>query len=351
MFLYDSTLRVPWIIRAPGLVPKGRRVPGPVSTVDLAPTVLDLLGLPTLPAAQGSSLVPRIEGRLPDNEAVAFAVSYMPRIEFGWSELRMARDTRFKYVQAPREELYDLVDDPRELRNLASVEVDRARGMAAAIERWVETTTADRGTDADHPLSPAEVERLRSLGYLAQISEPLDGEYSGGLDPKDGMEYSIRVEEARAARLAGDNERAIVILEEVLRADPTNNAALGMLLKSLIEVKRFDDAERVALSAIETQERARNLPPTFLRQSRVRLAALYHLQGRESEAEVAFREALERWGADDRRAGVSLQGIRTAVAPDTALRVFDKLLETEPDHPVALTGKEEIDVARGVRER
>jgi tetratricopeptide (TPR) repeat protein len=295
--------------------------------------------------------VPRIEGRSTTGDEVVFAESTMPRIEFGWSELRMARDARFKYVQAPREELYDLVDDPRELRNLASVEVDRARGMAAAIERWVETTTADRGTDADHPLSPAEVERLRSLGYLAQISEPLDGEYSGGLDPKDGMEYSIRVEEARAARLAGDNERAIVILEEVLRADPTNNAALGMLLKSLIEVKRFDDAERVALSAIETQERARNLPPTFLRQSRVRLAALYHLQGRESEAEVAFREALERWGADDRRAGVSLQGIRTAVAPDTALRVFDKLLETEPDHPVALTGKEEIDVARGVRER
>jgi arylsulfatase A-like enzyme/Flp pilus assembly protein TadD len=350
VFLYEAAMHVPWMIRAPGLVPQGKRVSGPVSTADLTPTVLDLLGLPPLPGAQGESLVPRIEGRSTTGDEVVFAESTMPRIEFGWSELRMARDVRFKYVQAPREELYDLADDPHELRNLASVDVERTRRMAAAVEEWVNRTTAAAAPSAQRSLSSEELERLRSLGYLAGDAIGREDGALAGLDPKDGMEYSIRVEEARLLRAAGELERAIPILEEVLHQDPTHSLAVGMLLKSYVEVERYEDAERAALAAIEAGKRASRMPSNFLRQNRLRLAALYHLQGRESEAASAYREALEGWVADDSVTSMSLQGLKTAVGPDVALQVFDGLLETDPDHPVALSGKMEIELARGDRE-
>jgi len=350
VFLYEGAMRVPWMIRAPGLVPRGKRISGPVSTVDLAPTILDLLALPALPDAQGASLVPRIEGRDGDSDGVVFGESFMPRIEFGWSELRMARDARFKYIQAPREELYDLVDDPHELENLASVEVERARRMAATLEAWVEATTDDSAAGAARELSAEELGRLRSLGYLGGDAVGQGDDGFIGLDPKDGMEYSIRVEEARLARSEGEPERAIEILEGVLREDTTNSLAVGMLLKTYVELERYDAAERAALRAIEAGRQASHMPSTFLRQTRLRLAALYHLQGRESEAAAAYREALEGWVADDSSTALSLPGLKTAVGPELALRVFDALLETDPDHPVALSGKMEIELARGDRE-
>jgi len=350
VFLYEAAMHVPWMMRAPGLLPQGKRISGPVSTVDLAPTILDLLALPALPDAQGVSLVPRIEGRDGDRDEVVFGESYMPRIEFGWSELRMARDARFKYIQAPREELYDLVDDPHEQRNLVSVEVERARAMAAAVERWVEATTDENTAGAERGLSPEELERLRGLGYLAGGAVGQGDGALTGLDPKDGMEYSVRVEEARLARSAGERERAIAILEGVLREDSTNSLAVGMLLKTYVEAERYDDAERVALASIEAGKQASHMPSTFLRQTRLRLAALYHVQGRGSDAAAAYREALEGWVADDSTTAISLQGLKTAVGPEIALQVFDGLLETDPDHPVALSGKMEIELARGDRD-
>ena len=114
VFLYEGALRVPMMIRAPGRVPVGSVVHGPAGLVDLAPTLLELAGMKPTPGTEGRSLLPRILGRDDGRDAPVFAETYMPRIEFGWSELHMVRDERFKYILAPRPELYDLKDDPKE---------------------------------------------------------------------------------------------------------------------------------------------------------------------------------------------------------------------------------------------
>lgn len=344
IFLYDSAVRVPMMIRAPRLVPEGHSVAEQVSTLDLAPTIVELLGLPPLETAQGKSLVSRIDGDSRPAEVV-FAETLMPRLEFGWSELRMVQDERFKYIQAPREELYDLAEDPGELHNLATIEEQRTRRMADLLVAWVRDTESHDGSVAQRQLSAEELERLRSLGYLAGSEGGLSATVTG-IDPKDALGVSERLFEAEALVREGNREGAIPVLETVVAESPANPVATSLLIKILVDLGKLERAEALARSTLTA---ALTAPPAegFLRQTRLRLAAVLHLQGREEEAEVAYREALEAWGLDD--STTPLFGERTAVAPETARRVFEGLLVEEPGHPIALAGLLEQDLEAGDR--
>ena len=131
IFVYESVLRVPLIVRAPGIRP--RRVGDLASLVDVFPTVLDLLGHRQRFVSDGRSLLPAMRGqRLPERSVYAESM-YAER--FGWSPLRMVRDGRFKFIEAPRPELYDLVADRFEQRNLAAQRAPVAAAMRADLER------------------------------------------------------------------------------------------------------------------------------------------------------------------------------------------------------------------------
>jgi arylsulfatase A-like enzyme/predicted Zn-dependent protease len=344
IFLYESAMRVPMILRAPGLVPDGARIAGPVSTVDLAPTILELLDLPPLPDAQGRSLVDLMRGDEDASDAVVFAETVMPRLEFGWSELRMARDGRFKYIQAPREELYDLVEDPEELHNLAGIEEERRRALADRLATWVGETDVEEAAGAERALSEEELERLRSLGYLA--GPAVEGGGMTGIDPKDGLGISLRIEEAKKLLDEDDREGAIEILHEVLAESPDNPTATAMMLRTLVQSERLDEAETVAVNAIEAGTAAEGTAPIYLRQTRLRLAVIYHMQGREPEAEQAYLQALDGWIPDTT---ADLPGLMDAVGPDAARRVFDRLLAGDPSHPIALRGLMELQLQAGDR--
>ena len=107
-FVYESTLRVPLIIRGPGIVP-GTRIPVVARSVDLFPTVLELMGVAAPQPARalaGRSLAAVLHGRSKTvDEEPSFAESLTPRIHYGWSELRSVREGRWKYILAPRPEL------------------------------------------------------------------------------------------------------------------------------------------------------------------------------------------------------------------------------------------------------
>src|SRR5437867_2321839 len=108
-FVYQSTLRVPLIATVPWLAAPTRRIGQAVSQVDLMPTALDLLGVAAVSSStvQGRSVVPLLEGKqLPARPIIADCQA--PWLEFGFSPLRVVRDGRWKYIDAPRPELYDL---------------------------------------------------------------------------------------------------------------------------------------------------------------------------------------------------------------------------------------------------
>ncbi len=185
--LYEPTIRVPLIVRYPGLLPRGRRVRGFVQHVDLVPTIMELVGQEWAgDAVDGVSLLPLIAGSESSVRPHVYCEeSYVQR-------KRALRDGRYKYIRAVDgegycrychkvhggvEELYDLRQDPGEGRNLAEMRPEVAARMREQLEETVRLLTAEReregqgprdGTDRA-PLSEEEQRelhgRFRSLGY------------------------------------------------------------------------------------------------------------------------------------------------------------------------------------------
>mgnify|MGYP003379357965 CR=1 FL=1 len=108
-FVYDSTVAVPLVFHLPdSLAPGESRLPARL--VDVAPTVLELVGAPAWPGVDGVSLTALLAGR-PQLLPPALIESQRPWRSYGWAPLRALRAGDLKLVEAPRPELYDLQAD------------------------------------------------------------------------------------------------------------------------------------------------------------------------------------------------------------------------------------------------
>ncbi len=174
-FIYDATLLVPLIIKPPAsaaMTP--RRIDAPVRSVDIAPTVLQFLGIPPAPSMQGSGLLSLMQGKTTTSPTgVAYCESFYPS-EFGWSPLRGVRTGRYKYIDAPKPELYDLASDPQETHNLDQTQHAVALELKSQFDSLVARVTP-KAPPRRTPVSPADAEMLASLGYFAASSGPAAG--------------------------------------------------------------------------------------------------------------------------------------------------------------------------------
>ena len=208
-FIYQSTLHVPLIIHWPQgwKRPPNDRIDEPASLLDVAPTILDALGLPRANEMQGRSL---IAGK---GSGEIYAESLYARNHFGCAALRSLRVGRYKYIDATNPELYDLSNDPLESRNLYSAEQPRAGAMRRRITELL--ATAPSATSRTP--SPDTMNALRSLGYLSgpTASGPLEPR----IDPKDRIGdfelYGQALALASAGRLA-ESSRLLQKLGEKL---------------------------------------------------------------------------------------------------------------------------------------
>lgn len=183
IFIYETVVRIPLIIRTPGVAPY--RVADVVRLVDIMPTVLDLLRLPQ-PTMDGTSVARLLHGKPLDVELDAYSESRYP-LRFGWSPLRAVRAGRHKLIEAPRPELYDLERDPFEERNLYEERQDLARALA----RRLTTLGRIRAGGGEHVVDPVPAEdirqRLASLGYIGSGASGLSMHVEDLPDPKDCM--------------------------------------------------------------------------------------------------------------------------------------------------------------------
>ena len=242
--LYDATLSVPVVLRGPG-VPEGRTVPGVVSTASVCPTLLRLAGLAPNAESDGEDLVARAESSTGGGEV--YAETLATQLDHGWAPLYALRTPEHHFVRAPRPELYDVRDDPREVRNLLP---DAPRPEAAALDAAIARHLA-RGTPLRAASLDAETkEQLRALGYALP-----DGPVAEtGLDPKDGLRLVEVYVDARTAFYAGDLEKAERRARELLAESPASGQT-HMLLSSI--ARRRGDL-RQALAEVE---RAAQLMP------------------------------------------------------------------------------------------
>jgi len=242
VFLYQSTLHVPLIVRAAGRA--ADRVATLARDVDVVPTILDALGLDPAPELEGRSLLGAREGA--PAERTAYAESFYARDHYGWAGLRALRDRRYKYVASPRPELYDLQEDPGETRNLAVERQPLADAMAARLAQL----SAGSAAGAREAVASEAVERLRSLGYVG-ASLP-EAEASDGPAPRDRVASLALFAEVVPRALECLEERAcqagdVGALDRVLAAEP--RYVEGHVLKAKL-LSRLGRA-REAIAAME----------------------------------------------------------------------------------------------------
>jgi len=315
--IYDATQRVPLILSGAGLS-RGKVEQRPARLVDVAPTILSLAGAEPFRDADGLDLL----ANPPDThsqESLGYMETLVPQLDLGWSPLLGVRSARFKYIRAPRPELYDLLEDPREVRNLARARPD----VVAELERGLERRLAN-ARPVEPTLTPDAARRaqLARLGYLtgdAAIPAAELGQV-GGADPKDGLAQVMKLQMAIGLMAADRPEEALALLEaldsggylfDLYRSEAARRAgraeaaerfaraALGQapwvsgvhlaLAEALEEQGRFEEAAR-------SFEEAARLDPASA-EPIVGLGRIAEARGELEQAVVFYRRAADSRGA------------------------------------------------------
>ena len=213
LFLYDATLRVPWIMAGPGIT-ANRAAKTVARSIDVLPTLLDYAGVTSPSPVDGRSLRPAADGR-ELSDAPAYAESLYSELELGWAPLHAMRLGHMKYIDAPRAELYDLDKDGGETANLAGD--DAANGDR--LKKGLETALTRTPPSAAAATDPEAARRLTALGYVSGNVQRATGAKGPLRDPKDGIHLMPRLNRGMsAARVEPDV--AIRELTAVLSEDP-----------------------------------------------------------------------------------------------------------------------------------
>jgi arylsulfatase A-like enzyme/Flp pilus assembly protein TadD len=257
LFLYDEVIRVPWIMRLPGARSAGARVRDPVQHIDLLPTLAALAGLSSPQGLRGRNLADALAGRASPPPQGIYAEALYPRYHFGWSELLSLTDDRYRYIKAPREELYDLERDPGERTNIASERVQAVSALRSGLDALV----AGRDIDAPSAVSDEDRERLAALGYVGTPSSASPGAADiARADPKDKAPL-LRAYRQAVERIGdGQLEDGARLLRGILDEDAAMTDVWSQYAAVLGRLGRYQDAFEAYAKVITLQPDEPNGP-------------------------------------------------------------------------------------------
>jgi choline-sulfatase len=302
-FIYDSTVHVPLIVHLPFGGLGGRVVTEAVSHVDLQPTILTALGVTPPEGTQGVSLIPLLlDLEVPQDRAV-YTESYYPLFHYGWAPLRSIRTTRHKYIDVPRPELFDFVDDQREEQNLFEERRSVAQDLGQRLKILMETLDRVQEDASREPdLDEATLQQLQALGYVAgrgEIAVDEEGDVERA-DPKDKIRIHQRITAAQSLISRGDTDGAERQLHEVLAQDSGMLDAHQMLGNIAVQREDYDGAVEHFRHALELD--------SDHRASLFGLADSYRRLGQLDEALLGFRR-LQALSPHDSKAVVAMSDI------------------------------------------
>jgi tetratricopeptide (TPR) repeat protein len=255
-FIYESTLRVPLIIHWPGETGSFlARVSEPVSLIDIAPTILQYLGVPRPPEFQGRGLMELFYQKSPIAPREIYSESMNAQNHYGCSSLRSLRVGKYKYIEAPKREFYNLARDPGETNDLYAQQETLALTFRERLLA-LQTRYGANSQRSPQGVSPEIVERLASLGYVA-ITSSHPSNSGSNRDPKDRISAYAATHPAIALACAGRLAESASMLENILNRNPdlmdTRNI-LGMVQQKLGRHKQaarnFEEVLRVDPSNI-----------------------------------------------------------------------------------------------------
>lgn len=230
IFVYDSTMLVPFFINGPEITPK--RIKNQVRLIDFLPTILSLMKLQT-PSNLDGSILPKAAG------SPAYLESLFPELELGWSSVKAIRTDEWKYIEVPRPELYNLESDPHEKQNLISQQPEIARKFSTQIPKS-ESSNSQSGQ-----VSEEMAEKLAALGYIS--GGP--GKANLSIDPKDRIGVWNDIEKAVDLETSNSTE-TITILEQARKEDPGNYMVLAFLAEQYAKTDRLKEAKQMLVSIL-----------------------------------------------------------------------------------------------------
>ena len=321
IFLYEETLRVPLIIRNAKILPRPRVVNGAVRLVDVAPTILEAIGLGSEAGGmEGRSLLSRA-GKTTDEDRDALIESFYPRENFGWSELVGIVSGPWKLIQAPRPELYDLASDPGERTDLAASAAAKAADLRHKLERELVRLSDRTGTPGGPASASAnDQERLRSLGYV-NFAPAKPG--AAAPDPKDEIGLLKLIQQAQALEMAGKYPDAERVYHEIVTAIPDSPESYVNLALVQARQNRFDLAVETLGSGLA------RIPDSEV--LLVRLGHTYLVAGKAREALETMDKvlALDPQSLDALTVAAGI--LDAAGRKDQARSLYERALAIEPE--------------------
>ena len=393
VFVYDSTLHIPLIMRYPQEISPGEVIKSQVGNVDIAPTLLDMAGI-HLPDSkmQGRSVLPALtepaagqpSAAMPPDEPL-YCETYFPFYNHRWSPIEGVRTAEWKYVQSPKPELYHLTEDPRELINLAHARQDQLNYMkkllagmkekyAFAGEKSGAGTEGHKQKATQMTMDQDTRQRLERLGYI--WTAPVEGpkkEIGTYPDPKDMVVVLNFFNVAAYHYLHQEYDKAIYYFQKSLEIDPKDVFAYYMIGFINNKIGKFEKARDAFLECIRLdptyQNGYVNLGGVYLKLGQrdkafeqinkalklnpdsieiyQNLGAIYSYGGNYDKAIKAFHEALKR----DANYTEAMNGLANAYLARkdyaSALQYIQKAIKLDPKSAVAYTTMGKIYLAQG----
>lgn len=276
LLVYESVLHVPLLI----YLPKGNhhRIKELVRHIDIAPTLLEWLGVQSDSHMQGQSLIPLLEGK-EKQKRIAYSESKYGETHYGWSPLESITTDEYRLINAPTPELYDRKESVSETKNLIHEKSSVAKVLQGKLNEIIQNASR-KDLETSKKIDPETEEKLRSLGYITGTVQSTDE--SRKIDPKDKVYLHRALTEAYSEIKHKNNSRVIELLTPVLKEGPNMIEAHYFAGIAYAGMQQFDKAIHELLTTIR-------LRPDYT-MALYNLAYAYQSTGDYKEAEVWYKQ-------------------------------------------------------------
>ncbi|MBI3400705.1 MAG: sulfatase-like hydrolase/transferase [Acidobacteria bacterium] len=330
VFVYDVTMRVPWIVWA-GSRLTSASTDALVRLIDVAPTTLDLVGVAAPSSFEGRSVLPEVGGGTWFGQAGAGRTAYIEAMDANltrnWAPLTGIVSGGAKFIELPIPELYDLSSDPKEATNLFTRDAERARTLGALL-REATSALLSRGSAAEKTtLSGDARQRLQALGYVASSAEAGNRVFTDADDPKNLIGLAEELSRAVIDFSGGARAQAMAAVRTIVRNRPTFTTAVT----ELASMQRQTGDLPGAIATLDTIARQ------GVADSRVLLVlAAYLDEAGQSDRSLALIDAVIAARPDDAEAYNSLGVVEMRRGRhDRAQAAFRRVLDLDPTSATA----------------
>ncbi|MCX7974802.1 MAG: sulfatase-like hydrolase/transferase [Candidatus Aminicenantes bacterium] len=331
-FAYNSTLWVPLIIIGPSIKPG--RISDYVFHIDLFPTISELINGSKLKNCQGISLLPLIKGKKLPKRQVYFESLYA-YYNRGWAPLKGFFEPPFKFLDCPLPEFYDLKNDFNEKNNLvAQIKLNEYRRQLEQLEKKLTNPLKK-----ERPLiEPETLEKLRSLGYVAQPAAVAKKSFGPEDDLKTLLPLQEKFTRAMGGYHRGQVQEAITALREIIAERKNFDLAYSYLSTIYKREGRIGEAIKILRQGLANNPQSYSIISSF--------GILLAEAGLHDEAISVLQIGVSLWDYDPEMWNYLGMAYWGKGDYDNALKAYERALDLDPNYPIVFNNLGSLYLAR-----